>query len=114
MIIIEGKLHDVLKNKFFLELSNKKKVEVSKQTYLEYNISDQYTKPGVIKGYIIVYKGKPLSNYTIGYSNYPIDLVMGNPPRVFKTKKEATELVKMLNSRTKRYKYIVEHYWKEF
>ena len=114
MITIDGKLHDTLYDKFFLELSNGHKIEVEEQTFLKYDIRDAYNGSGVIKGYVIMYKGRTLSDYVIGYNNYPIDLLMGYPPKIFKTRKQAKVILDLLNNRTKHDKYTIEQYRKEY
>lgn len=114
MIKIEGKLHDTINNKFFLELTNGATVTVTKEVFNSYNISDIYKQKGIIEGYIIMFKGKPISDYTISFNNYVVDIVMGNPPKLFKTREEAKVILDLLNNRTKTYKYTIKQYRKEF
>lgn len=114
LVKIEGKVYSIITDTYILELTNGATVDVTKEIFNSYNIQDVYKQKGKIEGYIIMFKGKPLSEYTICFNNYAVEIVMGNPPRIFKTKKEATDLVKILNSRTKNYKYTIKQYKKEF
>lgn len=97
MIKVESKIYDVKKDVYILELSNNMRIEVLKEDYERFDIGDNYSGSLNVIGYAIIKGNDFLSNYitTTDY-NQPHNIDYGNDPYIFKTRKQACDLIELM------------------